>query len=359
MEGFIKKKDNETIFWKHWNDFIAEHQAGPRYMQSAIENFLEMSASREYLKSDESVLLFGSGRVIGIAFLPIEEKNGVKSISFCARHTMAPLWTTDRSRKELFSHIDALAQSAGVQKIMFGIDPLLFEAYPYNFLLAHEYFDTSLLTHLIDLTLPGNLLKHCRRGHSSDIKTVLNDPLFEHFSVDKNNQDYELHEGYRELHRIDAGRVTRSKASFDSQFKKLQEGNAVLFGVRYCGKIIAYAYFEMFGDKSIYASAASSPSMTHLPLYHVLMWNAMEYFQKHAVRFIDVGQPASPSAQFGYYPDQKMKNIARFKRGFGGRFTNEFSGVRYFDEQLFITETNEFRDTYAAVIKQTHYVSNE
>lgn len=353
---FIKKIDNEELFWKHWNRLVAEQSAGPRYMQSAIENFIEMSTSRGLLVGDESVIIVQNMAPVGGVFLPIEESAGLRSISFSGHHTIAPLFSDESICKVLLAYVDEVALRFKVKKVMFVIDPLLFERYPYNFLSVRDYLDTSLLAYLIDLTLLGDLLRHCRRGHRCDIKAMLKNPEFECFVVDKEHPDYALHEGYRELHRIDAGRVTRSKASFDSQFQKLKDGNAVLFGMRYAGKPIAYAYYEMFGDKAIYPSAASDPTMTHFPLYHALMWSAMEYARARNIRFIDVGQPANPSAQYGYYPDEKVENIARFKRGFGGRFTNEFRGIKYFDKELFIKEANEFRDAYAVSLSLKNHV---
>ncbi len=356
----IKKSEHEDRFWKEWDSIVLATSAGPRYMQSAIRNFIEMSESRGLLQADESAIVIQNNEPVGAVFLPIEEKDGVRSISFSGRHTMAPLFSSDFARKELMNYVDQVAAAHKVDKIMFVIDPLLQASYPYNFLLAHDYLDDSFLTYLIDLTLPGDLLKHCRRGHSSDIKTVLKDSDYERFVVDKKHPNYDLHEEYRELHRIDAGRVTRSKDSFDSQYKKLEDGNAILCGVRHKGKVIAYAYYEMFGDKAIYASAAADPEMTHLPLYHILMWSAMEYFQHNGVKWIDVGQPANPSAQFGYIPDEKMKNIARFKRGFGGTFANESRGVKYLNKAIFLKEAEAFRDDYMKVIdKQNHVQEKE
>jgi hypothetical protein len=90
--------------------------------------------------------------------------------------------------------------------------------------------------------------------------------------------------------------------------------------------------------------------MTHLPLYHLLMWNAMNYLKEKGVKYIDVGQPSNPSAQFGYYPDGKVQNIARFKRGFGGRFVDDRRGIKYLDKELFLAESAEFREQYVAHI---------
>ena len=354
----IKKADQEEIFWKHWDTIVSRTSAGPRYMQSAIRNFIEMSTSRELLQADESVIVVQNNEPVGAVFLPIEEKEGVRSVSFSGRHTMAPLYTSDFARKELMNYVDEVSRSHKVDKMMFVIDPLLNQTFSYNFLLAHDYLDDSFLTYLIDLTLPGDPLKHCRRGHSSDIKTVLKDADYERFTVDKAHPNYDLHEEYRELHRIDAGRVTRSKASFDSQYKKLTDGNAILCGVRYKGKAIAYAYYEMYDDKAVYASAAADPEMSDRPLYHILMWSAMEYFQANGVKWIDAGQPSNPSLQFGYLPDEKMKNIARFKRGFGGRFTNEARGIKYLNKELFVKESEAFRDAYVAELEKPDHVQD-
>ena len=54
--------------------------------------------------------------------------------------------------------------------------------------------------------------------------------------------------------------------------------------------------------------------------------------------------------QYGYERDEKMRSISRFKRGFGGRYVNEFRGIKYFDQALYQSEAEQFNKAYVANI---------
>lgn len=342
----IRKKDNEDVFWDFWKSFIDKEHIGPRYTRSAIVNFLEMSETRGLLEQDESFVLVKGGVPAACVFLPIEKKDGDRMISFCGTYTMAPLFKDIFVAKDVFFKIDEISIRLGVKKIMFQSDPLEELHLSYNFFEQFKYLSSSILTYVIDLKNTDDLLKSCRRGHKCDIKKMIGDSRFSTFVVDQNNPDYNLHEAYRELHHKAAGRVTRSIESFDSQFNKLKEGNASLFGIRFENKIVACAYFEERNGKVIYASGADDPECGGFPLYHLMIFTAMNYYKKLGAFSIDVMQPANPGAQFDYYPDEKQLRIAFFKRGFPGKFEDHCRGIKYFDRETFNKDIEIFKDKF-------------
>ena len=142
----------------------------------------------------------------------------------------------------------------------------------------------------------------------------------------------------------------RRTETFDLQFEKLKQGYAVLFGLKHKSKNIAFSYYEFHGEKGAYTSAADDPDYDKLPLYHVLMYQAMEYLKRIGVKYIDTEPPSSPSAQFDYYPSDKELNIALFKRGFGGHFVQNFRGVKYYSQELFKAEMKNFINHYSEFI---------
>jgi hypothetical protein len=342
----ITKKDNEKDFWDMWDCFIDKECIGPRYTRLAILNFLEMSRSRGFFESDESFILADGNEPVACAFVPVEKKDGNRSVSFNGTYTMAPLFKGKDVAKKVFSKIDEKARELKVDKIMFQADPLEELHNSHNFLAQFKYLNTSILTYLLYLKGAGDFLKSSRRGHKCDIKKLLNDKRFSTFVVDQNNPDYVSHEAYRELHRKAAGRITRSKESFDSQFKKLQCGNATLVGIRYENKIMACAYFEEKSGKAIYASGADDPEFNGFPLYHLLIFTAMNYYAEKGTSSIDVGQPVNPGAQFDYYPDDKQLKIAFFKRGFPGKFRDHYRGIKYFNKNTLDHDIDVFREKY-------------
>jgi hypothetical protein len=164
--------------------------------------------------------------------------------------------------------------------------------------------------------------------------------------MDRSNADYDLHEEYRMLHHKCAGGETRPKESFDQQFERLKAGQAVLFGLKYKQKNIAFSYFDYNADKAIYFSGADDPDYARFPIYHALIYSAMIYFKRIGVRYLDPEQPACPSVQQDYYPDDKQLNIAFFKRGFGGYFMENFRGIKYFSRELFKKDMKYFEKNY-------------
>ncbi|MGC9605522.1 MAG: hypothetical protein ABSF56_02070 [Minisyncoccia bacterium] len=343
---FIYKKDDPAAFWKYWEEYIKNADVGPRYTRLSQENFLEMSATMGLLQADRSFVYVPDGHPAGIAFVPIEKKGSLVTISFYGTYTIAPLFANDNAAKKIFSAIDLVAREEKVDKIMFYVDPLNTDVSKYDLFQRFGYLNASILGYLIDLTLPGDLLRHCRKGHVSNIKDILKNKDYEIFYTDKAAPSYELHEEYRLMHHKAAGRATRSKQSFDSQFEKLKAGQAVLFGVRFKGAAVVYSYFEMYGAKGLYASSADDPDYKGLPVSHALMLRAMEYLRDLGVKSLDVDRPASPSAQFDYYPDEKQLAIGRFKRGFGGTLVDCYRGVKYLSKEAFEADVETFRKEY-------------
>jgi len=133
--------------------------------------------------------------------------------------------------------IDEIAKKLKVVKIKLAIDPL--ENENYNFLQKYDYLDSSILSYLFDLT-NEDFLRACRRGHRCDIKKLLADKNFKVFYIDAANPLYDIHEECRELHRKCSGRITRAKESFDLQFEKLKQGQAVLFGLKYKEQTVCF-----------------------------------------------------------------------------------------------------------------------
>ncbi len=325
----IFKEKNPDLFWEFWEK--VNKKAGMRYLDSALKEEIEFCSNN--LVADKSFVYVVDKEPLAGVFLPIEENDGKASISISNNYVAAPLFLDQSVEKKVFSMIDDIAKENGVQKIMFAIDPLEFASH--NFLQKYDYFDSTVVNYVFDLEGTEDLMRACRKGNKCDIKKMIKDEDFKVFYIDKDNPDYEIHEEYRTLHHKCAGRVTRPKGTFDGQFNRLKKGQAVLFGLSYKGKNIAYTYFEFNADKAAYASGSDDPDYDKLPLYHILVFSGLQYLKKIGIKHVDTGQPSCPSQQMDYYPDAKQLNIALFKRGFGGYFTNWFRGVKYFSKDLF------------------------
>jgi hypothetical protein len=347
-ERIIFRQEDEKSFWSNWNDFTTKAESGPRYLQTMVEDYVIISQSRNLFYSDKSFVYLVNNEPVACVFLLVEKKDGFSAISFNESYLIAPVFSNYSIAKFIYKKIDEIAVKESARKIMVSMDPLA-NTETHNYLQRFGYLDTTILAY--NILLSGyedseSLFKACREGHRRSIKKILDNPDFSVSFIDSANPDYDTHEQYRELHRKCAGRVTRPKTSFDSQFEKLKAGNAVLFTLKNKNQPVGAVYFEMSGHKAIYRSGADDPDFSKLPLYHPIFLEAMKYFHSKGVNVIDLGEPASPSTQMGYYPDEKQLNIAQFKRGFPGAFRSQFQGVKYFDQKLFQNEMKEFVEYY-------------
>lgn len=342
---FVQRKTDEKRFLELWSSLCVEAKVSARYLSSSLDTLLLMSKDEDLFHTDESFVYVVDNVIKAGVFLPIEKYDSGKLYGTIVEdHIDAPIILDSLVEKKVYQKIDEIAEEYKLQKLQFQIDPLAFEKY--NILQKYNYLDQSNLLHVVDLTGDVNLLSECRKGHRSDIKRILKNKEFEVFYIDSENPDYKIHEEYRELHHKCAGKVTRPKETFDAQFEKLKSGNAVLFGLKYKGKNVAYSYFEHHADKAAYASAADDPNHDDMHLYHALIFCAMEYLREKGFKYIDMEPPSCPSPQLGELLDKKQDNIALFKRGFRGDFVQNFKGTKYFSKEEFKKDQENFIDRY-------------
>ena len=149
--------------------------------------------------------------------------------------------------------------------------------------------------------------------------------------MDYNNPDFEFHEKYRELHHKTSGRITRAIETFNLQFEKLKEDNAILIGLQHDNRFIAFSYFSHNMTGAYYGSASDDPAFeTDVPVGHCIIWTAIEYYKKRNLEYLDIGLQQF-SHQIFDHPSQKDINISFFKRGFGGMTVPFYRGIKYLD----------------------------
>lgn len=348
--NILFKEKDEKLFWHYWQKFLDSRKSSSRYLKITLEHNIEFSKLKSLFVSDKSFVYVVGKEPMACVFLPIEKRDGNLWIShdINSGYVDAPLFKDHSVEEKIFGIIDEIARKNKVAKALFAINPIEGDNFTCNYLQKYDYLDTSILRYIIDLNLGDDLLSLCRRNHQRNIKKMSADKDFSVFFMTKDNPSYALHEEYRLLHHRCSRRITRPKETFDHQYKKLLAGNAVLAGLKYKKANIGFVYFEYNADKAISHSAADDPDYESkkLPIYHIIFFKAMEYLKKTGVRYLDPEQPACPSTQMGYYPDEKKLNIAHFKRGFGGYFTQGFRGIKYFSKEVFDDDMKIFKNNY-------------
>ena len=308
------------------------------------------------LYKDLSFVLYNNNEPLSIIFYPIEETEDSRSVSIANEHCVAPLSLSEKIEKYAFGFMNEIAQEESIEKEMFCSDVLIqeYSNNTFNYLKKYGFMDCSISDTLIDLRQDENMMwSNLRKGHKSDIKTVKSRADTKIKIIDCDNQDQNLHELYRLSHIKCAGRETRSKATFDAQYKMLLEGNACLFVLYYKDAPISFNYF-MYSQKTVeYGSASQDPKVTGIPVYHALLWEAIKYFSNKGYEYLRLTEPAGFSPIGGYfdYSSNKQINIARYKRGFGGMNRTLFRGTRYYNYGAFEEDLKKFKEHATGVFK--------
>ena len=343
---FIYKLENSDIFENYWESYIRSNLSSYKYTLLNLDYMLFYS---QKLSQDYSFVVTENSKPVGICFLPIEENYGYKTVSLANGYTMAPLSNNSRVEKKIFQEIEKIVEKNDIQQIKFYIDPLISEyGIKFNYLKNYGFLDSSASDCLLDLIQDiKELWKNLRKSYKSLINSILNSEEFEVVKIDFNNSNYEIHEEYRNLHRLCAGRETRIKDTFDKQFEMLEQDQASLFGLKHKGKFIGFNYFFHFQKTVVYASGADNPEYENLnlPIYHSILWSAFLYYKERGFDFMQFSQPCGFNEVDGFddYLDQKQINISHFKRGTGTEMRTLYRGIKYYDKKLLEKDLIEFK----------------
>jgi len=166
--------------------------------------------------------------------------------------------------------------------------------------LDRAYKDISWQSQVIDLTVP-DLWAGVKEGHRADIHRGLREL---EITLCRNDGDFWA---FQALHRIEAGRETRPRATWDLMLDWLHEGYGKLFMARLGIKTVGGAYFIGYKSQVYYASAAWPNS--HVA--HAVLWIAMRTFQRSFDKQLEMGW-------LGHADDEKGKSVEWFKTRFGG-----------------------------------------
>ncbi len=343
--NILFRKDNEKEFVKKWKAFLDGYPASYRYLPRCLDYMLTYSTA---MVDDLSFVALRGKDPVGICFLPVEERMGRRCMTASGGYVPAPLASDEKVEKEMFAFIDGLAREHRIAVIRFYLDPLVMEyREKFNNLLAFGYMDTSSTDGIIDLRPGGqSIFRSFRENHRRSIKKIMDDKALQVVLFDFHKPDYKVHETYRKLHRQCAGRVTRGKKTFDLQFAMLKNDEASLFGLKKKRRFIGFLYFFHQGRTAVYASGSDDPEYGSLPVYHVLIWRAVQYYKNRGFEFLQLARPCGFNRVdgFGSYLDAKQINISHFKRGFGTKMVPLFRGVKYFDKAFFLKDADTFKN---------------
>ncbi len=215
---------------------------------------------------------------------------------------------------------------------------LLEDAFPSRF----NFMDASSLHHIMDLRPePEEIWRTIR--HSAQHEINLGNRNYNFLFHDQETFTNEIGEKYREMHRLSAGRVTRSAESFQRMYEWVREGLATFVEQKVGDKTINITVVG-YGEKTACPmSTADDPSIVPpSPLRHVMLWNICMECRKRGIEFFEVGETHMRDDIHHIWSD-KEKNIASFKRAFGDAstplkrwiwFKDKSEELRYYEDRL-------------------------
>lgn len=243
-------------------------------------------------------------------------------------YTPVPAFTDDEEVKKsaivdaIKEEMDRIVRERGIRYGKFIIDPLI--EYPYFKDFAHFNMleDGASLgfktTNVVDLT-PGldAILRKMRKGHKAAIKQVSKESGYRVDIFDKSNITKDKLLRFKEIHRIDAGRQTRTDASWDCMYEWITDGKGVLVMLwldslrdyTSAALIMTYkksAYYASFGTLDTFALNGHGGD--------IIQWEAIKYLKSAGIDIYEMGD--------NYYclsdseNDHKLREIAKYKKGF-------------------------------------------
>lgn len=303
----------------------------------------QASYCAEAFVADRSFVVMDGDQAVAACPIIIEQEDGVNRVAIRNSFDVGPLVAPGlvrRHRRKVedasFEVIEGIARTYDVAKIMMSMPfngvPALSSPFP-----EQRYFDAAAFTHATDLSLSTQALWAEVRGSYHSIINKARRRL-RVVVVDANSPSYDLHTAYRLLHHKAAGRVTRPTLTFELQYRMLTENNAALVVLLDGETPVACTYFHHHRGLAYLASIADDHDFdAGIPLEHLVIWTATEYYKARGFRFLELGyQQYGP--QIFETSSPKEAAISFFKRGFAGRSYYVPRGVRYYDERSAIRE---------------------
>ena len=143
-----------------------------------------------------------------------------------------------------------------------------------------------------------SLINQSNRIFKIEIHTNVNNVLWNKFKL---------------FHLKQAGKITRSDATWEIQKQHVNKNKAILITVKDKTDIyLGFALFNMNEYEAVYAVAAYDREKFDLPIAHGVQWEAIKHFKDKGLKNYVIGTLTSPIDC-----DLKQFNIAKFKMGFG------------------------------------------
>lgn len=239
--------------------------------------------------------------------------------------TPLPAFTTDPTVRKsaivdaIREEITGIVAREGIRYGKFVLDPLVrfdwardFEAFNLLDAGAKAHFGT---TNIVDLSADTDtILRRMRKGHKAAIKQVMKESGYRIDIFDSTNVTKDKVWRFKEIHRIDAGRVTRTDASWECMYEWILSGNGtlVMLWLDSLQDYGAAALIMHYKDAAYYASFATlDAAILNGHGGYAIQWEAIKHLKALGITRYETGDNHfTPGAS------DKLSEISKYKKGF-------------------------------------------
>ncbi len=332
---------DDKSFIPLWEKFCSANKVPVSYSLSWIA-FCEKILRGNFLKDLSFVVCEGREP---LSIVPLIMEKGPYGKQFSVKNgylLKAPAFALNmpnRSKKEIektvFSRIKELAHREGVSLHRVLIDPLFIidERHHYNYLLKFDYVDSSILTGIIDLEIPINLLwTNLRKSYRPLIKGEMK--KYESLIMNSKNISRESFSEFEKLYRLASGRDIYNDSEWGILYEMIKRDEGMVAFARLNNETIGACLFNHLNRKAYYSFSANSPQYEKtFFIGHLLIWKSIEYYLERKFKFLELGWQFH-RGQLLERPSDKEINISQFKNGFGGFSFPLYRGIRFFADGI-------------------------
>lgn len=351
--------------YQEWDQFCLENDDACFPHTTEMLEYV-LNHNKESKTTSKSFMITHGSEIIAICPLTIETREfndkRITEFSFGGSPLPFPAFKKNMEKKNkkkieqiIFKKIDLLAGENKISRSLFYLCPLstsfLESRFPKsNVLMEYGYNDISLNSSVIDLTKGLNSIKNSfRRNH----KRIIDEE--HHLKIntyDKGSITKEAFKRYQEMHYRDAGRVTRTQATFNIMYNWILKRKGVLFELVDKNSIsLGFFYVDLYKRGATSGSCCNEPGCDKLGVQHILNWHAIKWLIENDFKYFELG-PQKYSYTPYNFPSQKEINISLFKKGFGPETVPLFIGEKFYSKGYYLELTKERNNRFLEVFKQ-------
>ena len=292
------------------------------YLSSVIDYQLEYQRGHGGSWDDFSCVIFSNKTPIALWPITISVKDKAVNLSSYGRELLPPIFVKDcpnKTKKSVSKSalelINLVSDEIGLHKL---ISASVFDGSQalsiWHSLLMKGGAECNVQHNLyVDLLLPLEKIKsHFRKSYRS---LIITGERIWNTEVLSDSIEIDVWEEFRSLHLAVAGKVTRSKESWDMQYRSVKNGESFLVVLRNdTKKLVGAGLFACTKDEGSYSVGVYDRQFFDKPLGHVVQYRAIQEMQQRGCRWYFIGRRFYPSDQ--PTPSEKELSISHFKEGF-------------------------------------------